>query len=207
MINRLITFEGIDGSGKSTQIKLLEKKLSLNNIQYISIREPGSANVSEEIRNILLDKKNSNMSFKTEMLLFLSARAQIVKEEIIPALNNNKFVLCDRFIDSTVAYQGYGRGLNLDLINNLNVFVTNNIRPQKTFIFDVTEEDSMQRIHKQKDRMESGGLEYLKKVRGGFQKIATKDNERCIIINGKQEIFTIENIIWKHFLDTFKGIL
>ena len=129
--DRLITFEGIDGSGKSTQIKLLNQWLESKGIKGLNIREPGGTVVSESIRTILLDKQNIIDSF-SETLLFLAARSQLVDEVIVPALNDNRFVICDRFIDSTVVYQGYGRGLGVDLINQINKIATKSILPSLT---------------------------------------------------------------------------
>ena len=120
--NKLITFEGIDGSGKSTQIKLLNEWLDSKGIDKLNIREPGGTNVSESIRKILLDKKNIINPF-SETLLFLAERSQLTDEIIVEALNENRFVICDRFIDSTVVYQGYGRNLGVDLINRINSIV------------------------------------------------------------------------------------
>ena len=134
-MNALISFEGIDGCGKSTQIKILSDKLTLNNIDHIVIREPGNTKVSDKIRNILLDK-NNKIGEISETLLFLSARAQLVEEKIIPFFNNN-VVICDRFIDSTVAYQGYGRNQDIETINTLNNFATSNINPDITFILEI----------------------------------------------------------------------
>ena len=115
-MNKLITFEGIDGSGKSTQISLLNKWFDELGVNKINIREPGGSNVSELIRSILLDKRNQ-INALTETMLFLSARSQLVDEIILPSLAENKFVICDRFIDSTIVYQGYGRGLDINLIH------------------------------------------------------------------------------------------
>ena len=117
MIGKLITFEGIDGSGKTTQINLLEKKFIEAGYSFIIFREPGGTELSEKIREILLDRNNMQLSSITESLLFVAARSQLMSEKIMPALNNDQLVICDRFMDSTVAYQGYGRGLNKGLIS------------------------------------------------------------------------------------------
>ena len=120
MQGKLLTFEGIDGSGKSTQIDLLEKKINDINIPVSIVREPGGTEVSEKIRKILLDKKNMCLSSVSESLLFIAARSQLMTEKVLPELKKNKVVICDRFIDSTVAYQGYGRGLNVEYLEKLN---------------------------------------------------------------------------------------
>ena len=138
-MNNFISFEGIDGCGKTTQISLVSKYLDEKKISNTIVREPGDTKVSEALRTILLDKRN-NISHNTETLLFLAARSQLVNEVILPKLKNNDFVLCDRYLDSTAAYQGFGYNLNLDLINNMNIFATNNLFPMLTIIFDIDPE-------------------------------------------------------------------
>ena len=194
MKGKLITFEGVDGSGKSTQIKLLSKTLNNKGIKNIIIREPGGTSVSEKIRDILLDK-NNNINKYTETLLFLSSRSQLVNEIIIPALNNGLIVLCDRYIDSTVAYQGYGRGLNISKINTLNDLAINNIYPDLTFIFDIDVNVSLDRISlKLKDRMEQVDEDFIIKVKKGYLEIAEKNNDRCFVLNcNNKDILTIKN--------------
>ena len=148
-MNKLITFEGIDGSGKSTQINLLKTGFDENNINNIIVREPGGNVVSEKIREILLDPQNFSLSHKTESLLFLSARSQLLNEKIIPALNSGKFVVCDRFTDSTLAYQGFGRGLNMGELEGLNSFVLGEeCTNGHTFLLDVDVKDSLKRRNK-----------------------------------------------------------
>ena len=122
-MNKLITFEGIDGVGKTTQINLFLEKLKNNNLDYVLFREPGGTPFSEKIRSILLDNSNK-MSNLSETLLFLAARSDLVNKKIKPNLKNDFYVICDRFLDSTLAYQGYGRGLNIDLLDSLNNFIT-----------------------------------------------------------------------------------
>ena len=157
-MNRLISFEGVDGSGKSTQISMLCRNLDEIGINYLSIREPGSTEISEMIRNILLDKKNHGLGSESESLLFMAARAQITHEVIEPALKSGKFVICDRFIDSTIAYQGYGRGLDISYLTSLNQYATSHILPELTFIIDVDESTSSSRRNSlESDRIESGG--------------------------------------------------
>lgn len=129
-----ITFEGLDSSGKSTQIKLLEEKLISDLRQVILIREPGGTKLSEKVREILLDNKNSEMNSRAEFLLFASSRAQLVSEKILPAIKNNIIVLCDRFADSSLAYQGFGRRLDKILIEQINNFATQNLQPDLTFL-------------------------------------------------------------------------
>ena len=182
-MNKFITFEGIDGCGKTTQIELLSNYLNSIKKQNIIIREPGGTNISEQIRKILLDK-NNNINSYTETLLFLSSRSQLINEVIQENIKKNKFILCDRFTDSTLAYQGYGRGLDINLLESLNKFATKNIKPDLTFILDITLSESKKRIHKRDiDRMEKSGFNFLDRVKIGYIEIAKKDQSRYILID------------------------
>jgi len=182
-MNKFITFEGIDTCGKTTQIELLSKYLDSIKEENIIVREPGGTDISEKIRKILLDK-NNNINSYTETLLFLSSRSQLINEVIKKSVEKGEFILCDRFTDSTLAYQGYGRGLNIDLLDSLNDFATENIKPDLTFIFNISLEQSKERINKRDiDRMEESGSDFLNRVREGYMKIAEKDKTRYILIN------------------------
>ena len=182
-MNKFITFEGIDGCGKTTQINLLSKYLDSKKQDNVIVREPGGTKISEKIREILLDKGN-NINSYTETLLFLSSRSQLVNEIIKKNIEQNKFVLCDRFTDRTLAYQGYGRGLNIQLLNDLNNFATQNISPDLTFVLDINLSESNKRINKRNiDRMEQSGKEFLNKVKIGYQKISNIDKDRYIFID------------------------
>ena len=195
-----ISFEGIDGCGKSTQIKLLSDILSNKNINNIVIREPGDTLVSDKIRSILLDNHN-NIGSISETLLFLSARSQLIDERIIPFYKEDNVILCDRFIDSTVAYQGYGRNLDIDMINKLNMFATKNINPDITFILDIDCRIAYDRLKKHNlDRMEASGIDFLEMVSDGYKKIASINKDRCIIIDcNNKDILTIHNEIVRIF--------
>jgi len=182
-MKNFISFEGIDGCGKSTQISLVSKYLNEKKISNTIIREPGNTKVSEALRKILLDKKNI-ISSNTETLLFLAARSQLVNEIILPKIKKNDFVLCDRYLDSTAAYQGYGYDLNLEQINNMNIFATGNLFPSLTIIFDIDPKIALDRIKKNNlDRMESKGLSYYNKVRDGYMQISHLYPNRCKVIN------------------------
>ena len=182
-MNKFITFEGIDACGKTTQIELLSKYLDSIKEKNIIVREPGGTDISEQIRKILLDK-NNNINSYTETLLFLSSRSQLINEVIKKSIEKDEFILCDRFTDSTLAYQGYGRGLNIGLLNSLNDFATENIKPDLTFIFDISLEESKERINKRDvDRMEESGSDFLNRVRQGYMKIAENDKARYILID------------------------
>ena len=184
MISRFISFEGIDGSGKSTQIKLLTDWLDKKNIEFIVVREPGSSKISENIRDILLDKKNTNLSSEAESFLFLSARSQLVHEIIKPALALNKYVICDRFIHSTVAYQGYGRGLNIDLLNSMNDLALNSISLKHTFLLDIDVKDALKRrIFIEEDRMEKSGKNFMHKVRLGYLELQKRNPNSITLLN------------------------
>ena len=207
-MNKLITFEGIDGSGKSTQINLLKTKFDKNNINNILIREPGGNVVSEKIRDILLDNKN-NINEYTEVLLFMSSRSQLVNEIIKPALKNNHFVLCDRYIDSTIAYQGYGRGINKKDIDILNDFAVQGVLPKLTLFFDLDINTALNRMSVNKDRMEKSNLQFWKNVRSGYLELSKKYSQRFVVLdcnNKNQEQINIEllSIINSRFGDVLK---
>ena len=177
-----ISFEGVDGCGKSTQIQLLSKKLFNRNINNLILREPGGSVVSEKIRELLLDKDN-NISPESETLLFLAARSNLVNEIIEPSMRNNTVILCDRYIDSTIAYQCYGKGMDMRVVNALNYFAIKNIFPYLTFILDISPKHIQKRLNvKTLDRIELLGLDFQNKVRNGYIEIAN-NNDRCKIIN------------------------
>ena len=145
-MNKFITFEGLDGTGKTTQIDLFLKRLDKNKIKYEFYREPGGTKLSEDIRDILLDRRN-DIDALTETVLFCSARSHLVSNKILPLIdNNNYFIVCDRFIDSTVAYQSFGRGIDINLIHSLNKVVTSGILPSTTFLLDCDMENSLKRM-------------------------------------------------------------
>ena len=180
-----ITFEGIDGCGKSTQIGLLESYLKEKGKEVLLIREPGGTAVGEKIREILLEKKNDSMKPLTELLLFEAARAQITEEKIIPATEAGKVVICDRFFDSTTAYQGYAREMGTELTDLLNGIATAGRSPDITFVLDIDPEQAYaRRVGRggEEDRMEALGLLFQQKVREGYLKLAS-DNPRVRVID------------------------
>ncbi len=182
-----ITFEGIDASGKSTQVKLLEKFLVEQNFKVIVVREPGGTKLSEEIRNILLSKENFNMVKECEILLFSASRAQLVREVIIPKLKEGYIVISDRFHDSTTAYQGIGRDINLEDVFAIHRIAIDNCIPDLTFFLDIPFEESLRRKNLSNlspDRIESMGKEFFEKVREGYLQIQKREPERFKIING-----------------------
>ena len=208
MNGKLITFEGIDGSGKSTQIKLISDILHKNNINNIVIREPGGTKISEKIRDILLDNDNT-ISKYTEALLFLSSRSQLVNEVIKPALDRGCYILCDRYIDSTIAYQGHWRGIDLSQIKVLNDLAIESIYPDITFILDINVNTSLsRRLTKSKDRMEQVNENFLIKVRKAYLKIADDDKKRCIVIDcNNKSIIDINNELVSFMNLRYEGIV
>ena len=194
-MNNLIVFEGIDGSGKSTQIKLLLSKLSENNIKYSHYREPGGNSLSEKIREILLDK-SINIGDEAETMLFLAARAQLTAKNIYPDLEKNRLVICDRFSDSTLVYQGYGKKMDKDLIKKCNMFVTKRLKAKITVIMDIDYESSLSRMGKDKDRMEKNSKIFFKNVINGYKELALESPDRYFIIDANFSQKEIHNLIW-----------
>lgn len=198
-----ITFEGIDFCGKSTQVELLKKYLSSNEKKVKIIREPGGTEISEEVRRILLDKKNNNMFMESEIFLFSAARAQLVREKIIPYLSGGNYVISDRFHDSTTAYQGYGRGIPLEIVHQINNLAIGKAVPDLTFFIDVSAEVAEKRKSLKKnielDRIEISESNFFRKVREGYLKIAEKE-ERFRVLDGTQSVEAIHNQIVKEIL-------
>lgn len=179
-----ITFEGIEGSGKSTQVNLLVEYLKAHSLPYVISREPGGTPISEAIRSILLDPKYKEMKPETELLLYSASRAQHTGELILPALAEGKIVICDRYYDSTYAYQGAARELDFDLIDTITRFATYGRVPDKTFLLDLPVDIGLARITKrQLDRLEQEKAEFHCKVRKQFLSIANKYPSRYIVLN------------------------
>lgn len=201
-----ITFEGSDGCGKTTQMKLLAEYLQNNGHEVVLTREPGGKGLGEKVREILLNY-DGEVSDRCESFLFLADRAQNIDIIVNPAVQAGKIVLCDRHTDSTVAYQGYGRGLDLERINMLNNIATNGKKPDLTFVFDIDTETSMKRVGREKDRMESAGLEFHNRVREGYLKIAEQEPERIKVIDASKSIEEIHkevlDILAKKFFHGF----
>jgi dTMP kinase len=178
-----ITFEGPEGSGKTTHSKLLCGFLRKKGFKVLHTREPGGTLISEKIRKILLDPKNKGMDVGCEMLLYMAARAQIVKEKILPALEKGNIVICDRFTDATLAYQGYAGGMDLKVINSIASIVTKGLEPDMTFLLDIDARAGLLRAGKSKDRMELKSIIYHNKVRDGYLSIAKKEPKRIKILS------------------------
>lgn len=182
-----ITFEGADGCGKTTQLKLLKTYLENIGYEVVLTREPGGKGLGEKVREILLNY-DGEVSNRCESFLFLADRAQNIDVIVNPAIAEGKIVLCDRHTDSSVAYQGYGRGLDINQINTLNNLATNNQKPDLTLVFDVDIETSMQRVGNEKDRMESAGKDFFNRVRNGYLELAKQEPERIKVINSTKSI-------------------
>ena len=204
MAGSLITFEGIDGAGKSTQIQMLEHEFNMLGVEYKTFREPGGTELSEKIRVILLDKENIELISTSESLLFAAARAQLTAEKIKPAIEKGEFVICDRFTDSTIAYQGYGRGLDIKQLEEINYIATAGLTPDITFILDISPEAAAVRMEAEaSDRMEETGVDFFRRIRGGYRQIKEQNPNRYRLINGEQSpenVFKeIKEIIMKQF--------
>ena len=183
MTGIFITFEGSEGSGKSTQIKKIQAYLKSQEREVLFVREPGGVKISEKIRRILLDPKNIQMGSECETLLYMAARAQLVEEVIAPALKAGKIVLSDRFLDSTVVYQGYGSGVDVAIIKKIGAYATQNIKPNLTLVFDIETKKGFARLDRAKDRIEQRALAYHEKVRQGYLSIAQKEPRRVKVID------------------------
>ena len=192
-----ITFEGVDGCGKTTQIKLLKEYYENIGKTVLLTREPGARGLGEKLREILLNY-DGDVSPNCESFLFLADRAQHIDTIIKPAINRGEIVLCDRHTDSTVAYQGYGRGLDINRIKMLNDIATDGLKPDLTFVFDVDIETSMLRVGKTKDRMESAGIEFFQKVRQGYIAISKEEPQRVKLLNGTDSVENIHHEILKY---------
>jgi len=182
MKGKFITFEGSEGSGKSTQSKLLAQYLKSKGFKVVYLREPGRTKISEKIRKILLDAQNDSITPITEMLLYMAARAQLVAEIIKPALKSGKVVVCDRFLDSTLAYQGYGLGLDINLIKNVGNFVTEGIKPDLTLLMDLEVKKGLKHRQFTKDRIEKRSLAYHSCVRKGYLTLARLEPDRIKVV-------------------------
>lgn len=191
-----ITFEGGEGCGKSTQVRHLYKYLKSKGYNVVLTYEPGGGEISNKIRNILLSLRNKNLHYKTELLLYLASRAQHIEEKIKPALKDGKIVICDRFSDSTFAYQGGARKIPENIIKFIDDFATSKTKPDITILLDISPEEGLKRIENIKyDRLENEEINFHRRVRKSYLQLAQKNVERIKIFDGREEVKVLHNKI------------
>jgi len=197
-----ITFEGPDGSGKTTQIQALHEYLVRKGYDVLCVREPGGTDIGDQIRTILHDIKNVDMLPNAEVLLYSASRAQLVGQKIRPALEAGTIVLCDRYAESTMAYQGYGHGLDLELLKTITIFATGGLRPDLIIYLDIGAEEGLRRKMEgfragecEWNRMEQKELDFHLRVRDGYLQMAAAEPERWFIVDATQSIESIQNLI------------
>ena len=203
-----ITFEGADGCGKTTQLNNVKAFLEKKGFDVVTTRDPGALDIGQKIRNILLHH-DGVVADRCEMFLFLADRAQHVETFIKPAIEQGKIVLCDRHTDSTIAYQGYGREQDIKLLNDLNKIAINGLLPDMTLLFDVSTEVAQQRVGSEKDRMESAGIEFHKKVRNGYLELQKQNPDRIKLIDANNTIDEVFEDVKKavtNLLESNKGV-
>lgn len=202
MAGLFITFEGPDGAGKTTQVRILAERLSQKGHDVVCTREPGGTCISNKIREMLLDPANKEMHARTEALLYAAARAQHVAEFIYPALRAGKTVLCDRYVDSSMAYQGWGRGLPLDMLNKINDFAADGLRPDLTLLLDIGINEGNSRISSRcggvRDRIEEENDGFRQRVNQGFRELAKLHQQRIVRIDACRPVSDVHNEIWAH---------
>lgn len=200
-----VAFEGGEGSGKSTIIEKIYIWLRESGHECVLTREPGGIKISEKIREVILDKENTEMDGRTEALLYAAARRQHLVEKVIPAINSGKIVLCDRFVDSSLAYQGYARGLGIDEVFEINKFAINDCMPNVSILFDIDPEIGLERIRKNSsrevNRLDLEKIDFHNKVREGYTKIYENNKDRMIKINAEQSIDQVFEEVKRIFLD------
>lgn len=198
MQGKLITIEGLDGAGKTTVIKNVLKRLKNHSeLEFAYTREPGGNQIAEQIREVILNQKNSNMDAVTETLLYAAARRQHLIEDIKPMLEQGKIVICDRFVDSSIAYQGVGRGVGYDKVKQINDLITNEIKPDLTLYFEIDPQIGLKRISDHRidevNRLDKEEVKFYKKVAQGYRQLIKNDPERFEIINAEQSISDTED--------------
>jgi dTMP kinase len=194
-----ITFEGLDQSGKTTQATLLVDKLKQSGSDVLFLREPGGTELSERIREILLANKHTAVALKAELFLFSAARAQLVSQVIRPALQKGTIVICDRFHDSTTAYQGYGRGIDLDEVQQVNTIAIDGTIPDLTLLLDIEIQEILRRRNLaglSADRMESAGEKFYQKVRTGYLELAARESKRFVVVSAMVSVEELHKKIW-----------
>ena len=205
-----ITFEGPDGSGKSTIIKKVYEKLINDGFDIVLTREPGGTPIAEKIRDIILDNSNVALDASTEALLYAASRSQHLVEKIRPALKEGKIVLCDRFLDSSLAYQGGGRNLGVQNVLNINLFATENTYPDLTLFFDIDPELGLKRVSQDKkrvaDRLDNENENFHEKVYSTFKEIVNTNNQRIITIDASKSIEEVTECAYKSIKEKLNGL-
>ncbi len=205
-----ITFEGGEGSGKSTVADIIYKKLLDENYPIVLSREPGGVKISEQIRNVILDKANTELDNRTEALLFAASRRQHLVEKVWPALKDNKIVLCDRYLDSSLAYQGGGKNLGVDEVLNINLFATENTLPDLTILFDLEPQIGLDRINKNKNRevnrLDLESLNFYNKVRDTFLELSKRYNKRYVVIDASKPLDEVVETTYKIIKEKIDGL-
>ncbi len=198
-----ITLEGPEGSGKSTQIRRLAKRLETMGYPVVMTREPGGTPISDQIRHVLVRMENKELHPRTEILLFLAARAQLVEQLIKPALLNGKIILCDRYGDSTLAYQGYGHGLDLDKLRQMLDFATDHLKPDLTILLDLDVKTGLMRKKAEDEwnRLDAYEVLFHERVRQGYLQLAAEEPERWRVVDASQGIDTVQEDLFQIILD------
>ncbi|MGE8006431.1 dTMP kinase [Lysinibacillus sp. NPDC093216] len=198
--NLFITFEGPEGAGKTTVIQKIAERLAEENIDVLATREPGGIEIAEKIRSIILNPEHTAMDERTEALLYAAARSQHYFEKVRPALDSGKTVICDRFIDSSLAYQGYARGIGVDEVLSINEFAIGKMLPDMTILFDLAPEVGLARIHahgeREVNRLDVESLAFHKKVREGYLQLVERYPERIHVVNADQNIERVVEDVW-----------
>lgn len=189
---KFISFEGGEGSGKTTVIEYVRDHLVDNGYEVLITREPGGINIAEQIREVILDKNNTEMDYMTEVFLYAAARREHLVHKVFPALEEGKVVLCDRYVDSSLVYQGYSRGLGIDKVKEINEYVTGGVMPDKTFYLDVSPEIGLARIdvdeNREKNRLDLEELKFHEKVREGYLRVVERYPERLDLIDANKDV-------------------
>lgn len=202
-----ISFEGCDGCGKTTALKLVEEKLNKNGVFPLMTREPGGSKIAEQIRNIILDKANTEEDIKTEALLYAASRRQHLIDVVLPALNSGNLVISDRYVDSSLAYQGYARGIGLEAVLSINNFAIDNLYPDLTFFLDLPPQEGLKRIQsreRDKDRLDVEKEEFHKRVYQGYQIVNEIFKDRIIKIDASKSPDEISDKIVSVILEKIK---
>jgi len=208
MSGLFIVFDGIDGCGKSTQLDRAAERLVKDGYTVVKTREPGGTKISEKIRTIILSSDNGAMVDECELLLYAAARAQHVREKIEPALKQEAMVLCDRFDSATLAYQGFGRNIPFSLLESINAIAAGGVKPDLTFIFDISVDAAFARILKMKksrDRLEASGREFFSRVAEGYRTLALKNPAKAVLLDAELPVEELGERVYKKIGEAIKG--